>query len=65
VFDLADQLVCPLGEKYWLSMPQRTFYSAALLPADVLPRPDVAAAGAQTYRLFAHESAAAAWLAQY
>ncbi|MFD2720434.1 hypothetical protein ACFST9_17040 [Hymenobacter monticola] len=57
----------------WLSMPRtrmRDFYGAVLLPAEVLARIPVeraleeATANALTYRLFAEEPEAAAWLAQ-
>ena len=49
----------------WLSMPRtRTFHGAVLLPAEVLAHLDAAAAAALTYRRFADEAVAAAWLAQ-
>ncbi|MBF9140794.1 hypothetical protein [Hymenobacter properus] len=57
----------------WLSMPRtrmREFFGAVLLPADVLGRIPTeqaegeAIANALTYRLFAEESEAAAWLEQ-
>jgi hypothetical protein len=49
----------------WLSMPRtRTIHGAVLLPADVFARLDAATAAGLTYRRFADEAAAAAWLAQ-
>jgi hypothetical protein len=57
----------------WLSMPRarmRDFYGAVLLPAEVLARIPAEQAGGEatanalTYRLFAEEPEAAAWLEQ-
>ncbi|MBH8558948.1 hypothetical protein [Hymenobacter negativus] len=57
----------------WLSMPRtrmHDFYGAVLLPAEVLARLPIdeatgeTTARALTYRLFAEEAEAAAWLAQ-
>lgn len=57
----------------WLSMPRarmQDFYGAVLLPAEVLARIPAAeatgeaTANALTYRLFAEEAEAAAWLRQ-